>query len=224
MSTVRLKNSVFLHIPHCNGSIITCILGNTDLIEFDYKFNIIRPHNHGYKYDKHAMLHKPPKNIKSNPYYLTIPDNSNQFATIQELRDQDKQLHKFTVLNDPINWYKSFWLYNTKYNWQRFENPPYLESGGYADFNIWLDNMIKDDSNVGFYTKYIRAWVDENTKVFTTNSISEIPMTLREYGEKWPETSLELLFQMVVVDKEINDLLVSEHHTNIIKSIDGKYF
>lgn len=159
MSTFSTKEFVFIHLKYCRCDAITIAFGNNNMIDYDYKYEISTI---GYKYDGRCNVFKPPRHIGAAKYYKQ-PCNDGHIVA-RNLLEFDKKKRKIVYLDHPITWYNLFWADNAEI---------YTQNGGFADFNVWLKNMI-DDNNVGLYTKYILESIDDDTTIVTRHNYSKV--------------------------------------------------
>lgn len=214
MTTVRLQNSVFIHIPKTGGTSVTVALGEAGNIKYDYRFDCDPT---GLKYDDHCKLFK-------GKDYLQHPPNSMPHAKIIHLRPEDKVLPKFIILRDPFAWYRSYWLHHMRHRWTTEINPPYLGNGGGYSFGAWMKNMV-DDSNrvgIGYYSRYIKDWIDDKTAVVRLDHLHcDLKATLENFGE-----SIDCLKYLgrKNVNNESSSLVIPLNIVDRIRELDAEVF
>lgn len=152
MTTVATKNAVLLHAPKTGGTTATLALAGKQLVEYDYRYHKIRPHEHGLTYDNHCHLCHDGKIIDH-------PANSNPHATASQLRLEDQEKQKILIIREPHEWYPSFWAHHRKFGWNFTSGMPtsLLRGGAHDNFHKWIQNIL-DSEPPGFCTKYFRLY------------------------------------------------------------------
>ena len=156
MTTVATKNAVFVHIPKTGGTTVMLALAKMNLIEYDYRFQLMRPDLHGLTYDGECRLMKDGKHIDH-------PHNSNPHATRSQLRVEDRDKPIIQVIRQPHDWYSSFWAHHKRFNWTFTSGMPsgLLRGGATNNFRQWLNNIISGKPP-GFCTRYFQMYGGED--------------------------------------------------------------
>jgi len=188
LSTVALRNTVFMHLACSGGTELTKAFAQTSLVSYDYRYQINNPIQDGFGYDEHGKLFVN-DNSKTMKYAKARgPIHSN----LSRLRKEDCLKPKCAVLRRPIDWYQTYWTTGNKRNWKGMDQS-YLSGGGKENFNIWLENMIQhsvDRGLGGFYTQYATAFIDDpklsNTTVLRHHHLAyDLHIFLELNNEDW---------------------------------------
>jgi len=177
MTTVRLKNSVFMHVPKTGCTTATLAFHKTKSITYDYRYKLCPGDD--VEYDENCKMY-----VEENP--IPHPPDSMPHANICELRDCDRDLQKIIIVRNPLDWYVSYWLHHKRFDWSTEINPPYLEKGGDRKFSYWIENMSEHSDKIGhgFFTRYVGDWVDNKTHfVRLENIVEDMRFVLRLCGE-----------------------------------------
>lgn len=152
MTTVATKDAVFLHVPKTGGTTATLALAELNLVEYDYRFHKVRPHEHDLVYDHECRL-------CLNGEIIGHPPNSNPHARASQLRLEDSEKQKIMIIRQPHDWYVSFWSHHKKFNWSFTSGMPekFLKGGAKDNFHKWMQNIVQD-SSVGFCTRYFKLY------------------------------------------------------------------
>lgn len=219
MTTVALKNSVFMHIGHTGGTAITQALAQTRSITYDYHHRMRNPFGKDYNYDKRGRL-------------FIINDGTRQYARIRgprysdlsELRKEDFAKHKMAVIRKPHGWYKAYWTAGFKTDWKG-SNDPYLIGGGDKEFSIWINNMLGEsmEDGLGFFTRYIQRFVDQpeetKTQILRFEHLAyDLHIALELLLEDWRAASI---IKNLSIASQSDKLKLSQKQDGMIQMLDS---
>lgn len=217
MTTVRLENSVFMHIPKTGGTTATLAFAEAGSITYDYRYAIDNPINNGYKYDEECRLH-------NHGSYLQEAKNKGSHSTINELRSQDKKLPKIVIVRNPCDWYKSYWSHHKKFNWTTV-NDQYIYKDGDKNFEKWIKHMVSHSRKLGsgYFTRYLKKWVDDSTIVVRLEDLAKD----MEYALSICHENLEAVKGLNKIknrNQRTNDLRIPDNFINDIRDLDADYW
>lgn len=220
MSTMALKNSVFMHLKGSESNAISYALIFAKSVTYDYKYRIHDPFGKGYIYDHECKLYHM---YNDKPRYLEpLGDDDTPF---DQLLKEDLDKPKIFVITDPIIWYKSYWAEQFMDKWKDGKDK-YCKNDGHVKFQTWIDNMLNDSvgKNEGAYTRYVKRFVKNQTEgLYPVRSESlgyDLHYALEMLDENWKPASYLRNFKPDISGnpKKLN---ITQEQSNMIDDMDG---
>lgn len=222
MTTLRLENSCFMHIPKTGGTTATRAFGRAGVVKYDYRFDFLSPCDYGFKYDEECRLYK---KIEGKKTYVPHPAKSKPHAKISELRSEDRNLPKIAIIRDPLSWYRSYWAHHSRFSWSTEIDPPYLGRGGHSDFGQWIRNMVEHSSKLGtgYFSRYVANWVDNQTHIVRLGNLrDDMYELLPKIGESCDVVSW--LDRVENENEKSKDLIIPLDMVDEIRQLDANLF